>query len=140
MYNNQVYSEVFNWWCSVKQDAWADYYFIEQLNDCFQHIPLEISTSSEQDTVQVKQEQKKKKDKRHKCDYCSRAFARKHDLKRHTRVHTRDKPYDCPCCRKSFARSDALKRHIQIDAKCRTSEEVIAYKQAGKRRMKQVKN
>ncbi|KAI7889162.1 uncharacterized protein EV154DRAFT_388546, partial [Mucor mucedo] len=46
------------------------------------------------------------------CSYCSRSFTRRHDLQRHTRIHTGVKPYSCPCCQKSFSRSDARRRHF----------------------------
>ncbi|KAI9322388.1 hypothetical protein BX666DRAFT_1835972, partial [Dichotomocladium elegans] len=68
------------------------------------------------------------------CYLCSRAFARKHDLQRHIRVHTGAKPYACLCCKKAFARTDALKRHLRMEEACRTSPEIQAMKCAGKRR------
>ncbi|OZJ03370.1 hypothetical protein BZG36_02994 [Bifiguratus adelaidae] len=52
------------------------------------------------------------------CTLCSRAFARKHDLQRHVRVHTGHKPYICSGCSKGFARSDALGRHWKVDREC----------------------
>jgi DNA-directed RNA polymerase subunit RPC12/RpoP len=52
------------------------------------------------------------------CPHCSRAFSRRHDLERHTRVHTGIKPYLCPCCQKNFARSDARGRHFRSDPLC----------------------
>ncbi|CEG79318.1 Putative Potential zinc finger protein [Rhizopus microsporus] len=77
--------------------------------------------------------------RRYKCTRCPRAFTRKHDLERHIRVHTGDKPYHCPCCKKCFARSDALKRHIQVEIRCRTSEEVITFRQTSRRRQQHQK-
>ncbi|ORY98793.1 hypothetical protein BCR43DRAFT_488180 [Syncephalastrum racemosum] len=68
------------------------------------------------------------------CYLCTRAFARKHDLQRHIRVHTGAKPYACLCCKKAFARTDALKRHLRMEETCRTSPEIQAMKSAGKRR------
>ncbi|CAO0798332.1 unnamed protein product [Mucor circinelloides] len=68
------------------------------------------------------------------CPSCPRAFARKHDLQRHIRVHTGDKPYMCPCCKKTFARTDALKRHLRMEEQCRKSEQVQAMKDTGRRR------
>ncbi|KAH8551367.1 hypothetical protein BGW37DRAFT_493380 [Umbelopsis sp. PMI_123] len=58
------------------------------------------------------------------CPMCPRAFARKHDLQRHIRVHTGAKPYVCPCCQRSFARTDALRRHFRMEETCRSSPEV----------------
>lgn len=46
-----------------------------------------------------------------KCDTCSVAFNRNHDLKRHTRIHLSVKPFPCKSCDKAFSRKDALKRH-----------------------------
>ncbi|KAJ2965124.1 hypothetical protein NQZ79_g177 [Umbelopsis isabellina] len=58
------------------------------------------------------------------CPMCPRAFARKHDLQRHIRVHTGAKPYSCPCCHRSFARTDALRRHFRMEESCRASPQV----------------
>lgn len=66
------------------------------------------------------------------CPICQRAFARKHDLQRHIRVHTGDKPYSCPCCKKAFARTDALKRHLRMEDECRESEQVQSMKGTGR--------
>ncbi|KAI1140709.1 hypothetical protein F5Y05DRAFT_283329 [Hypoxylon sp. FL0543] len=46
-----------------------------------------------------------------KCDICTQAFNRNHDLKRHKRIHLAIKPFPCENCEKSFSRKDALKRH-----------------------------
>jgi uncharacterized Zn-finger protein len=72
----------------------------------------------------------------YQCHLCTRAFARKHDLQRHIRVHTGDKPFSCPCCKKAFARTDALKRHLRVEDQCRASREVQTMKETGRRRYK----
>ncbi|EIE87075.1 hypothetical protein RO3G_11786 [Rhizopus delemar RA 99-880] len=61
----------------------------------------------------------------HSCDFCSRKFARKYDVNRHTRIHTGKKPYVCSCCHKCFARSDALNRHIRKEITCFTFSEKL---------------
>jgi len=53
-----------------------------------------------------------------KCEYCGYSFKRKHDLIRHTRLHTGVKPYKCDFCQKSFYRSDALRRHLRVNPDC----------------------
>lgn len=75
----------------------------------------------------------------YQCHMCRRAFARKHDLQRHIRVHTGDKPYSCPCCKKAFARTDALKRHLRMEEQCRTSPEVLTMKKNGGRHFRNLK-
>ncbi|KAK4237839.1 hypothetical protein C8A03DRAFT_44343 [Achaetomium macrosporum] len=46
-----------------------------------------------------------------KCNECTQAFNRNHDLKRHQRIHLAIKPFGCGDCDKRFSRKDALKRH-----------------------------
>ncbi|OTB03974.1 hypothetical protein M426DRAFT_59520 [Hypoxylon sp. CI-4A] len=50
-------------------------------------------------------------DRPFKCDVCTTAFNRNHDLKRHKKIHLAVKPFPCTFCDKSFSRKDALKRH-----------------------------
>ncbi|KAG2198137.1 hypothetical protein INT47_001535 [Mucor saturninus] len=68
------------------------------------------------------------------CSYCSRAFTRRHDLQRHTRIHTGVKPYGCPCCQKSFSRSDARRRHFLSDPLCGKHTQVIQINQMRRRK------
>ncbi|KAI7870181.1 hypothetical protein BDF14DRAFT_1687622, partial [Spinellus fusiger] len=46
------------------------------------------------------------------CVLCEKSFSRKHDLERHSRIHTGDRPYACLNCHERFARTDALQRHF----------------------------
>ncbi|KAI9299377.1 hypothetical protein BJ944DRAFT_151917, partial [Cunninghamella echinulata] len=73
-------------------------------------------------------------DRPYSCMACQKSFARKHDLQRHTRVHTGVKPYICLCCKKAFARTDALKRHLRMEDVCRFSPDIQRLKNTGKRR------
>ncbi|KAJ3186432.1 hypothetical protein HK101_009640 [Irineochytrium annulatum] len=52
----------------------------------------------------------------HVCTLCRAAFARKHDLQRHTRtLHAEDRPYKCPRCNQGFTRPDQLARHRALE-------------------------
>ncbi|TPX68199.1 hypothetical protein SpCBS45565_g03282 [Spizellomyces sp. 'palustris'] len=46
------------------------------------------------------------------CEMCPASFSRKHDLKRHTRIHLGIRPFKCDACGKVFSRHDALNRHV----------------------------
>ncbi|KAI9091801.1 hypothetical protein DFS34DRAFT_567762, partial [Phlyctochytrium arcticum] len=52
------------------------------------------------------------------CSLCSATFSRKHDLKRHTRIHLGIRPFGCEVCNKRFTRMDALNRHWVVQ-RCR---------------------
>jgi uncharacterized Zn-finger protein len=51
------------------------------------------------------------------CEYCSRKFARNHDLTRHRKIHTKEYRYRCPSCGQGFYRNDLWRRH-QKTKKC----------------------
>ena len=48
-------------------------------------------------------------DRPFKCVQCPQTFHRRHDLKRHERIHLVVKPFPCRSCDKTFSRKDALK-------------------------------
>jgi uncharacterized Zn-finger protein len=106
-------------------------------NSSYDSIPLSSSSTSQCSTISsysVEEKQTITEGKHYACPTCRRAFARKHDLQRHIRVHTGEKPYACPCCNKAFARTDALKRHLRMEEQCRNSHQVQTMKDTGKRR------
>jgi len=46
------------------------------------------------------------------CEFCPSAFSRKHDLKRHIKIHTGSTPaHKCKHCGKNYARVEALAKH-----------------------------
>jgi len=46
------------------------------------------------------------------CEFCPSAFSRKHDLKRHIKIHIGNTPaHKCKQCGKSYARLEALNKH-----------------------------
>ncbi|RKO98175.1 hypothetical protein CXG81DRAFT_4430, partial [Caulochytrium protostelioides] len=48
----------------------------------------------------------------HVCPHCRAAFARKHDLQRHSRtLHSGRRPFTCMRCSQGFNRLDAYQRH-----------------------------
>ncbi|KAK5119116.1 hypothetical protein LTR62_000327 [Meristemomyces frigidus] len=51
------------------------------------------------------------KEKRYKCQFCSRAFSRSEHRSRHERSHTKERPFRCTKCKSTFVRRDLLLRH-----------------------------
>ncbi|KAK6393495.1 hypothetical protein LTR65_002367 [Meristemomyces frigidus] len=51
------------------------------------------------------------KEKKYKCQFCSRAFSRSEHRSRHERSHTKERPFKCGKCRSTFVRRDLLLRH-----------------------------
>ncbi|KAG8955435.1 hypothetical protein FRC04_008786 [Tulasnella sp. 424] len=56
-----------------------------------------------------------------KCPHegCTLMFARPHDLRRHTNIHTGILPFTCLACNRGFKRSDARQRHWKQDTDCK---------------------
>ena len=51
-------------------------------------------------------------EKKHQCLFCSKAFARRHDMLRHERtVHAAEKSLTCELCKKTFPDTDTLQLH-----------------------------
>jgi len=46
------------------------------------------------------------------CEVCNKAFAQKHYLKGHMRVHTGERPYKCSQCEKTFTQLSTLSKHM----------------------------
>lgn len=118
---------------AIFNEEWSTTTFDSILPTCSSSSSITSCTSSSSSSPQNK---KINEGRPYPCHLCKRAFARKHDLQRHIRVHTGDKPYVCPCCKKAFARTDALKRHLRMEDHCRGSQEVQAMKETGRRRFR----
>jgi len=52
------------------------------------------------------------KEKRHRCETCSKAFGTSADLTKHRRVHTGERPYSCGDCGAAFSQAGGLRTHI----------------------------
>lgn len=55
--------------------------------------------------------------KKHQCTFCRKLFTRKHDVKRHVRIHTGERPYVCQICNKAFHQRGTLKIHYLTHTK-----------------------
>ncbi|CAH1396481.1 unnamed protein product [Nezara viridula] len=52
--------------------------------------------------------------KTHKCQYCTKTFARRNCLSRHMRIHTGERPYECSVCERRFVEHGAMRVHYRI--------------------------
>ncbi len=48
------------------------------------------------------------------CEVCGKEFARKDNLKQHSKIHSNQKQYKCHVCEASFAQGSGLVKHIKI--------------------------
>lgn len=93
----------------VQRETGVDPLEIEQTPSSFMIIITVTSNvqnnneNSKQATETVKEE--------YKCEYCSKIFLRKNQLKKHVLIHTGEKSYKCDVCSKQFGRLDVLKTH-----------------------------
>ena len=51
--------------------------------------------------------------KKHICNYCSKAWERPSDLAKHIRVHTGDQPFQCKDCDQRFSDKSLLMKHVR---------------------------
>uniref|UniRef100_A0A8D8WM15 Zinc finger protein 782 n=1 Tax=Cacopsylla melanoneura TaxID=428564 RepID=A0A8D8WM15_9HEMI len=76
----------------------------------------ECSSSNEDsaiDCVNTHLKQKTDKKLHYSCDYCSKAFSNKTNLKAHLLIHKGFKSYPCGTCLKSYSGITALKTHLR---------------------------
>lgn len=106
-------------------DFWADFPFLyeQEFSSMYPQSPSSFTKNSYEAY-----------NRPHTCSYCSRRFTRRHDMQRHTRVHTGIKPYTCPCCQRSFSRSDARRRHFLLNLQCGSHAQVIKIHQVRRRK------
>ncbi|ODN03352.1 PR domain zinc finger protein 1 [Orchesella cincta] len=55
---------------------------------------------------------KRRKEKPHKCEICSKTFPTPGDLKSHGYVHSGTWPFRCPVCKRGFSKHTNLKNHL----------------------------
>lgn len=49
----------------------------------------------------------------YKCEYCAKSFVQAGNYRSHLRIHTKERPFKCELCDKTYNQSSALKVHIR---------------------------
>jgi len=79
---------------------------------------------SSNNVLLIRKQAKPKPIKTLQCPQCDLAFSRRHDLNRHSRIHTNERPFTCLGCGNTFKRTDARQRHWRGDAYCKFLDEL----------------
>ncbi|XP_068932122.1 zinc finger protein 496 isoform X1 [Petaurus breviceps papuanus] len=68
-----------------------------------------------------------KREQKHKCCFCGKAFEQHDHLVQHSSIHTKDKSFKCRYCVKSFFHKHDLIRHQRVHMKRRSKQALNSY-------------